>query len=372
MRYCIGVRVNKIGRTKTIQIDTDIGLTVRYDGVYNVYITLSSRYRGKVVGLCGNYNGNINDEYLDVNSHLSVSVSEFADSWNVDRRCKGTTEPENPCLAANNIAQEAKKRCQLLKEQPFAKCNNLVKPDSGFIEDCEYDVCACNNHPASCLCEEFDAYATMCSIVGDPIIWRNHSQFSECNSSCAEAPCRNGATCINRGKDYNCKCADGYSGKQCDIRTCENPKPLGMESRKIADSRITASSQYSASYRASYARLNSNTYWLSKPNNRNQWLKIDFKYRATITDILSQGRGSSNQYVRTYTLSYSDDGINFKSYQRSGKKRVLKANVNDKCIAKTTLEPVIVARFIRIHPVTWKGHISMRVEFIGCFEGICF
>ena len=167
---------------KVVRIDTDIGLTVRFDGVYNVFVTLTSRYRGKTAGLCGNYNGNINDEYLDVNSHHSNSIVEFADSWNVDRSCKNSHQnPGNPCVTASSIAQEAKKKCQLLKQQPFEKCHNSVNQDSGFIEDCEYDVCACNNHPSSCLCEEFAAYATSCSLVGVPISWKNLRQFAECS-----------------------------------------------------------------------------------------------------------------------------------------------------------------------------------------------
>ena len=36
---------------------------------------------------------------------------------------------------------------------------------------------------------------------------------------CAAAPCVNGATCSNHGKDYKCTCAAGYTGKQCEIRS---------------------------------------------------------------------------------------------------------------------------------------------------------
>ena len=34
-----------------------------------------------------------------------------------------------------------------------------------------------------------------------------------------------------------------------------------------------------------------------------------------------------------------------------------------------TLEEPIIARFIRIHPVAWYSHISMRFEFYGCYSG---
>jgi integrin beta 3 len=180
MNYYIGVLVRKSGNG--IQINTDIGLAVVYDGVYNVFVTIPSRFRGKTAGLCGNYNGNINDEYMDVNLHLSDTIVDFADSWNVDRRCKSSgSNPRNPCLTASSIAQEAKKKCQLLKQQPFEKCHNSVNQDSGFIKDCEYDVCACNNHPSSCLCEEFASYTTSCSLVGVSITWKNLPRFAECS-----------------------------------------------------------------------------------------------------------------------------------------------------------------------------------------------
>jgi hypothetical protein len=39
------------------------------------------------------------------------------------------------------------------------------------------------------------------------------------DASCAAAPCGNGATCSNHGKDYKCTCAAGYTGKQCEIRS---------------------------------------------------------------------------------------------------------------------------------------------------------
>ena len=29
----------------------------------------------------------------------------------------------------------------------------------------------------------------------------------------------------------------------------------------------------------------------------------------------------------------------------------------------------IITRYIRIHPESWHGHISMRAEFYGCIKG---
>ena len=33
------------------------------------------------------------------------------------------------------------------------------------------------------------------------------------------------------------------------------------------------------------------------------------------------------------------------------------------------LHPSIDARYIRVHPKTWRGHISMRMELLGCPSG---
>ena len=49
--------------------------------------------------------------------------------------------------------------------------------------------------------------------------------------------------------------------------------------------------------------------------------------------------------------------------------QVFRANQDRHSVVKNTLKPVIVARFIRIHPKSWNIHISMRAEFYGCFEG---
>jgi hypothetical protein len=89
-----------------------------------------------------------------------------------------------------------------------------------------------------------------------------------------------------------------------------------MQSGKIPDSRITASSEWSdRNWGPRYARLLGNACWIAHPSDPDQWLQIDFKYKATITEILTQGRRNTNQWVRSYTIAYSDDGVNFATYK---------------------------------------------------------
>ena len=363
-----GVSIVRHG-TKSLEIRTDVGLTILYNGFSNVFVTVKGRHMTRMAGLCGNYNGNRNDDFIKVDMKRTASAYEFGNSWKVGRSCPNEPPLQDPCLTAGSVAQEAKKKCQLLKKQPFSACHNSVIQDDGFIKDCEFDVCACNNHPTSCLCEEFAAYATSCSLVGIPITWKNLPQFAECSMPCASGPCNNGGLCINEGNNFKCECALGYTGKQCEERTCKDPKALGMQSGKIPDSRLKASSEWTSNWGPGYGRLHGNKCWIAQHSNTNQWLQIDFKYKATVTEILTQGRREKNQWVKSYTVAYSDDGINFKTFKGDrGQDKIFSGNADRSSVERQEVKPVIVARFIRIQPRTWHGHISMRVEVHGCFE----
>ncbi len=111
----------------------------------------------------------------------------------------------------------------------------------------------------------------------------------------------------------------------CIVSECKIPKALGMESGIIADSQITASSELDTSSRAKNARLNSYRYygsWQAK-GKVNQWLKVNFKEKATITAILTQGDGKRDQWVKSFKVFYSNNGRHFQAYQQNGKDQVV-------------------------------------------------
>ena len=151
--------------------------------MYNVYVRVKARYKGKTLGLCGNYNGNPNDDFVKKDQTTTGNANEFSDSWKVHRSCPNPPPLPNPCLNAGHLALQAKKKCSLLKLSPFSKCHSAVKQENGFIKDCEYDVCACTKHPLSCLCEEYSAYVTTCSIAGVVVKWKHLPAFKKCCKS---------------------------------------------------------------------------------------------------------------------------------------------------------------------------------------------
>ena len=49
--------------------------------------------------------------------------------------------------------------------------------------------------------------------------------------------------------------------------------------------------------------------------------------------------------------------------------KVFDGNWDQNTVVINSVNPEIVAQFVKIHPKTWHGHISMRAEFWGCEGG---
>ncbi|CAH3132495.1 unnamed protein product [Porites lobata] len=148
-------------------------------------------------------------------------------------------------------------------------------------------------------------------------------------------------------------------------KACSNP--LGMEKGSITNAQITASTQHHSPYRSYHARLNSNHgSWVPRTNNGHQWLQVDLGKKTEVTGIKTQGRYNAHQWVKSYRVSYSNDGSTFQIYKENNKVKIFQANRNRHTVVLNILNPAIHARYIRILPYTWYSHISMRIELLGC------
>ena len=97
-----------------------------------------------------------------------------------------------------------------------------------------------------------------------------------------------------------------------------------MESGRISDSQISASSQYQTSMAAAHGRLNfqeEGAGWAAGTPNANQWFQIDLNNQDTsVMKVATQGRthGDGYQYVKSYKLQSSNDNVNFRYYMEQG------------------------------------------------------
>nr|XP_006974825.2 coagulation factor V [Peromyscus maniculatus bairdii] len=161
----------------------------------------------------------------------------------------------------------------------------------------------------------------------------------------------------------------------CEVNGCSTP--LGLEDGRIENKQITASS-FKKSWWGDFwdpfrARLNAQgrvNAWQAKANNNKQWLQVDLLKVKKITAIVTQGCKSlsSEMYVKSYSIQYSDEGVEWKPYRQKSSMvdKIFEGNSNTKGHAKNFFNPPIISRFIRIIPKTWNQSIALRLELFGC------
>ena len=103
--------------------------------------------------------------------------------------------------------------------------------------------------------------------------------------------------------------------------------------------------------------------WSAKTNDVNQWIAGTFLQSKQIESVTTQGREDSDQWVKSYTLETSSTGNEWTPVD-SG--RVYTGNSDRNTKRVNYLPYVTVATSIRLRPVTWNGHISMRWAVDGC------
>lgn len=104
-----------------------------------------------------------------------------------------------------------------------------------------------------------------------------------------------------------------------------------MGSGAITSQQITAYSQHDVNHGPENARLNHAAdgrkmgAWSAEANDLNQWLQVDFGRNVKITKFATQGRQDANQWVKSYTLSFSKEKEPvFQTYQENDEDKVTK------------------------------------------------
>ncbi|XP_067879876.1 zonadhesin, like [Heterodontus francisci] len=204
---------------KHVVIQTDFGLTVRYDGRHHADVKVPSDYAGEMCGLCGDYNEIPGDDFRTPDGQLVKGVNDFGNSWNVEENCTLTdTEVTPQCSEDDQEIYEGPSYCGILLDNfgPFATCHYKIDP-MDFFRDCVYDVCEMDGNKQQ-LCEALEAYVNACqqrNVTIQP--WRNETFCPlKCPSNSHYEPCASAcpATCLHpRPLPCDVPCAEGC---QCD------------------------------------------------------------------------------------------------------------------------------------------------------------
>lgn len=143
-----------------------------------------------------------------------------------------------------------------------------------------------------------------------------------------------------------------------------------MESGKLLDSAITASSYYANEFKPYNARLNKhygNCAWIPRSGlQHNSWIEVDLGGLTRVTGIATQGRRTYTQWVTSYTVSYSNDRQYWKFCEESGTSKIFTGNTDKTTVVTHYFENQIAARYVRLWPQSYSVHPSLRMELYGC------
>ncbi|NWS88891.1 NRP2 protein, partial [Toxostoma redivivum] len=148
--------------------------------------------------------------------------------------------------------------------------------------------------------------------------------------------------------------------------------PLGMESGRISNMQISASSTYSdGQWTPQQSRLNSDDNgWTPNVDSNKEYLQVDLHFLTVLTAIATQGAISretqKGYYVRTYKLEVSTNGEDWMMYRHGKNHKTFQANEDATEVVLNKIHSPVLTRFVRIRPQTWHNGIALRLELYGC------
>ncbi|XP_031418356.2 mucin-2-like [Clupea harengus] len=151
-----------------------------WDKKTTLMIRLSPELQGKVRGLCGNYDGNGNNELITRAGADVLDVLSFGNSWTFSASCPQAVEVKNPCVTKPHREAWAHKQCSIIKSKVFGDCHLRVD-SSQYYAACVRDTCACDSGgDCDCFCTAVAAYAAACRAKGACVSWRRPHICREC------------------------------------------------------------------------------------------------------------------------------------------------------------------------------------------------
>ncbi|XP_078495432.1 uncharacterized protein LOC144750507, partial [Ciona intestinalis] len=216
-------------------VKTKIGLTILWDVGTRVYVKLEPKFKRKVCGLCGDFDGNALNDLKTRQGELESSVHMFGDTWKVYSSCpRSEDDPVHPCIVSPQRADWARLSCRAIRESPFSSCHAFVDPEP-YYASCVWDSCGCDRGgDCECLCTAVAAYVRECNEMGVHIRWRATGScglqceagkvYEECGTTCSSS-CWSGTSdegCTNTCVE-GCHCPNGtvmHDGKCIERMQC--------------------------------------------------------------------------------------------------------------------------------------------------------
>ncbi|CAM4711688.1 unnamed protein product [Leuciscus chuanchicus] len=210
-----------------IFVSTDFGFSVSYGGSWAVNIIVPAEYSGVTCGLCGNFNGQRNDDFMMPSGALDRSADQFGASWKVEDELPCNDGCGNNCPLCQDQTT-SRSLCDIIRssEGPFSFCHVYVDPEA-YFNDCVFDVCLSGNRN-DVLCRSIQTYASACQSNNAIIYpWREstscvmtcpeNSHYELCGTDCGHTCASSIDSSCEHTCSEGCFCDDGLmrSGGHC-------------------------------------------------------------------------------------------------------------------------------------------------------------
>eukprot|EP00076_Gallus_gallus_P021224 XP_015142139.1 otogelin isoform X2 [Gallus gallus] len=209
-----------------LQVKTRIGLQMLYDREgLRLYLQADGRWKDNTIGLCGTFNGNMEDDFLSPVGVTESTPQLFGNAWKTSSACilVHDSSQMDPCDIHLQSASYAAEACSILTKDLFAPCYPYLSPIP-YFEQCRRDTCKCGQN---CFCSALAHYAHHCKRFGIVIDFRRSvpdcalscedtKEYSTCVSTC-------GRTCQALSVPETCS-SDCVEGCACPFGTYLNSK----------------------------------------------------------------------------------------------------------------------------------------------------
>ncbi|XP_001942569.2 BMP-binding endothelial regulator protein [Acyrthosiphon pisum] len=153
----------------TVLVETRIGVSIIWDGRGFLEVSVPSRYKGSLCGLCGNFNSVPRDDMTTKDGQVVLEPQVFGSSWRVGGK-NACSRPLKPPFVQTSTQCSKKgprireRMCKPLRQRMFAACHKKLNPVN-FFRSCLMDMCECPTG-RKCYCEAMTAYAHNCRRLG--------------------------------------------------------------------------------------------------------------------------------------------------------------------------------------------------------------
>ncbi|XP_054581705.1 mucin-5AC [Eptesicus fuscus] len=213
-------------------VDTAAGLVLLWDKKTSIFLRLSPEFKGRVCGLCGNFDDNAVNDFTTRSQSVVGDALEFGNSWKFSPTCPDAPAPRDPCTANPYRKSWAQRRCSLLNSATFEACHAHVEP-AQYYEACVSDACACDSGgDCECFCTAVAAYAQACRDAGVCVAWRTPDicplfcDYYNPEGQCAwhYQPC--GAPCLRTCRNPRGQCLHDTGGLEGCYPKCPPEAPI--------------------------------------------------------------------------------------------------------------------------------------------------